>query len=116
MDISPDQIRAARALLRLEQAELARRAQVSVMTIRRLEGAEGRGRVTQPIVQGVRRALEAAGAEFIPDGVRRRRASQLDAEALYEDLRRISLDSAARLQGSNQLTEDDLYDADGLPA
>ncbi|MEI9981934.1 MAG: XRE family transcriptional regulator [Aliidongia sp.] len=116
MDITPDQIRAARALLRLEQAELARRAHVSVMTIRRLEGAEGRGRVTPPIVQGVRRALEQAGAEFIPDGVRRRPVPLPDADILYEDLRRISLDSAARLQGRDLLTEDDLYDADGLPA
>ena len=116
MDITPGQIRAARALLRLEQAELARRAHVSVVTIRRIEAAEGRLRVSAPIVDGVRRALEQAGAEFIPDGVRRRPTPRPDAEALYEDLRRISLDSAARLQGRDSLTEDDLYDADGLPA
>ena len=45
MIITPEQIRAARALLRLEQDELARRAQVSVATVRRLEAAEGAGRI-----------------------------------------------------------------------
>jgi transcriptional regulator with XRE-family HTH domain len=116
MEITPEQIRAARALLRLEQAELARRAHVSIVTIRRLEGADGSERVTPVTVDGVRRALEQAGAEFIPDGVRRRRAVRPDARSLYEDLRAISLRSAARLQGRELLTDADLYDEDGLPA
>jgi transcriptional regulator with XRE-family HTH domain len=116
MDITPEQIRAARALLRLEQAELAQHAHVSVVTIRRLESVRGRARVTLPIVEGVRRALEQAGAEFIPDGVRRRSVPRPDADSLYDDLRRISLQSAARQQGRELLTEDDLYDEDGLPA
>ncbi len=116
MDISPEQIRAARAILRLEQAELARRAQVSVITIRRLEGVNGGERVAAGTLIGVRRALEHAGAEFIPDGVRRRRDAHPDADALYDDLRAISLRAAARLQGRELLTEADLYDEDGLPA
>ena len=41
---------------------------------------------------------------------------QPDAQTLYDDLRRISLGSAALLQGRDLLTDDDLYDADGLPA
>ena len=73
MEITPEQIRAARALLRLEQAELADRAHVSVVTIRRLEGGQGNERVAPGTVAGVREALEQAGAEFIPGGVRRRR-------------------------------------------
>ncbi len=116
MEITPEQIRAARALLRLEQAELAQRAHVSVVTIRRLEGVDGNARVTPVTVQGIRRALEQAGAEFIPDGVRRRRATPPDARTFYEDLRAISLRSAARLQGRELLTDADLYDEDGLPA
>jgi transcriptional regulator with XRE-family HTH domain len=116
MYITPEQIRAARALLRLEQAELARRARVSVVTIRRIEGAEGSQRVTPATLDGVRQALEQAGAEFIPDGVRRRRPVRPDARSLYEDLRAISLRSAARLQGRELLTDADLYDEDGLPA
>ncbi len=115
MEITPEQIRAARALLRLEQAELAHRAHVSVVTIRRLEGVHGSERVTPVILDGVRQVLEQAGAEFIPHGVRRRTADS-DANALFEELRAISLRSAERLQGRTLLTDADLYDEDGLPA
>ncbi len=116
MDVTPEQIRAARALLRLEQAELAHRAHVSVVTIRRLEGPDGSKRVLPATFNGVRMALEQVGAEFIPDGVRRRRFGRSDADTLYDDLRAISLRSAARSQGHEALTEADLYDEDGLPA
>ena len=113
MDVTPEQIRAARALLRLEQAELAKRARVSVVTLRRLEAAEGRHRVAPGTVSGIRAVLEQAGAEFIPGGVRR--AGGTDATRLFEDLRAISLRSAERLQGHATLTDADLYDANGLP-
>jgi transcriptional regulator with XRE-family HTH domain len=111
-----EQMRAARALLRLGQADLAERAQVSVVTIRCIEGAEGNERVTPGTVACIRLALEQAGAEFIPDGVRRRRAVPPEARTLYEDLRAISLRSAERLQGRVLLIDADLYDEDGLPA
>ena len=111
LEITSDQLRAARALPRLEQAELAERARVSVVTIRRIEAM--RGRVASRTVDGVRRALEQAGAEFLPDGVRRRRP---DEEAVFQDLRGISLRSAERLRGRAVLTDADLYDEDGLPA
>jgi transcriptional regulator with XRE-family HTH domain len=116
MQITPDQIRAARALLRLDQAEVAQRAHVSVVTIRRLEGSDSGERVTPATLDSVRAVLEQAGAEFIPLGVRRRRAVRPDADALYEDLRAISLRSSARLQAGHQLTDADLYDENGLPA
>ena len=116
MDVTPDQIRAARALLHLEQAELARRAHISVVTVRRLEATGHRKRVAPVTLAGVRQALEQAGAEFIPDGVRRRRTVRPDDGALFEDLRAISLRSAARLRGRALLTDVDLYDEDGLPA
>lgn len=115
MEITAEQIRAARALLRLEQAELARRTQVSVVTIRRLERGQAAGRVQSGTVAEVRQALEEAGAEFIPDGVRRRHAAQPEARALYEELRAISLKSAARLADRALLTDADLYDGNGLP-
>lgn len=115
MEITPEQIRAARALLRLEQTELAERAHVSVVTIRRLERDQGNQRVAPGTLAGVRKALEEAGAEFIPDGVRRR-PTRPDARSLYEDLRAISLRSAARLQDRALLTDADLYDENGLPA
>lgn len=116
MEITPEQIRAARALLRLDQAELAQRAHVSVVTIRRIEGAAGSERVTAITVEGVRQALEQAGAEFIPDGVRRRLVARPDAGSLYDDLRAVSQRSAARLRECELLTDADLYDEDGLPA
>jgi transcriptional regulator with XRE-family HTH domain len=115
MEITPEQIRAARALLRLEQAELAERARVSVVTIRRLERGRKGDRVAPGTSEGVRQALEEAGAEFIPDGVRRRRTARPGTRTLYEDLRAISLRSAARLHGCELLTDADLYDENGLP-
>jgi transcriptional regulator with XRE-family HTH domain len=42
---SAEQIKAARALLRMEQDDLARRSGVSITTIRRLEAAQGAGLV-----------------------------------------------------------------------
>jgi transcriptional regulator with XRE-family HTH domain len=113
MDVTSEQIRAARALLRIEQSELARMAEVSVSTIRRLEAAGGDGLVTGGTVAAVRVALERAGADFIDDGVRRR--PRPDRDALYRDLRRIAEKSAAMLSGAPPLTDADLYGDDGLP-
>ena len=115
MIVTPEQIRAARALLRLEQEDLARRAQVSVATVRRLEAAGQAARVVPATLERVRAALEAAGAEFIPDGVRRR-PLRPDTEALVLDLQIISVQSAAALAGNEPMCEADLYDEAGLPA
>ena len=115
MQVTPEQIRAARALLRLEQAELAERVGASVITIRRLESSQGRERVAPRLLARVRSVLEEAGAEFIPDGVRRRRSERTDTAVLYEDLRTISLRSAVRLQDRELLTDTDLYNESGLP-
>lgn len=59
------QIRAARALLDWTQPELARRAGLSLPTIRRMEGVMGPGRSSAANVDAVRRALETGGVEFI---------------------------------------------------
>ena len=116
MNITPDQVRAARALLRLEQEEVSRRAHVSVVTIRRIEAAHDAGRVAPATLAAVRTVLESAGAEFIPGGVRRRGAGPTEKAALFETLRTLSLRSADRLRGHALLTDHDLYDGDGLPA
>jgi transcriptional regulator with XRE-family HTH domain len=71
MLITPEQIRAARALLRLDQARLARDAGISIVTLRRPEQQHGLAKVAPAIVNVVRGALEKAGAEFIDRGVRR---------------------------------------------
>jgi transcriptional regulator with XRE-family HTH domain len=117
MIVTPDQVRAARALLRMEQRELAERAQNSVATLRRIEAAESN--VAAETVERVQTALEAAGEEFIARGVRRRPAATAGAEAEREarilELMAIAERSAA-LQAGNDFTEDDLYDENGLPA
>lgn len=116
MDVTPEQFRAARALLHLQQSELAGMAGVSVVTIRRLEAPDRRVVASPQTLNSVRTALEKAGAEFIQGGVRRRVDSAPDAVERFNDLRDISLRSAARLEGQETLTDRDLYDEDGLPA
>ncbi len=79
--LSSDQIRAARALLRWRAEDLARASAVGVATIRRAELAEGETSMTAPNDMAVRRALEAAGVEFIDQngggpGVRLRKRQQ----------------------------------------
>ncbi len=112
--ISAEQIKAARALLRLEQEELARRAGVSISTIRRLEAASGEGQVAQPTLDMVVKALEEAGVEFIHQGVSLKAKPRNDKE-LFERLRAIAERAAAEQAGRDWLTDADLYGDDGLP-
>lgn len=109
-----DQLRAARAILRLNQWDTAQLANVPVYLVRQIEAADGRP-VAPAIMDRIRVALEQAGVEFIPDGIRRRRPARPGA-ASFEDLRAISLRSAEQLRGHAVLTDADLYDQDGLPA
>jgi transcriptional regulator with XRE-family HTH domain len=112
--VTSEQIKAARALLRMEQEELAKRAGVSVTTIRRLEAADREYAVAQETAEGVQNALQEAGVEFIRDGVRRIR-KEADPE-LVADLMKIAEESARLLKDAPPFTEDDLYDQNGLPA
>ena len=65
--MTAEQIRAARALLRWDQATLAKAASVSVETIKRLERIDGPLLATKmATIEALRRALEDAGVEFIP--------------------------------------------------
>ena len=61
--MSPDQSRAARGLLDWSQAELAARSNLSESTIRDFE--KGRRVPSINNLAAIRRALEAAGVEFI---------------------------------------------------
>jgi transcriptional regulator with XRE-family HTH domain len=60
------QLKAARALARIDQKELADRSGVSVPTIKRMEAGDGPIRGNYENVAAVVAALEAAGIEFIP--------------------------------------------------
>src|SRR5689334_23959771 len=63
--LTSGQIRAARAFLRWRAEDLARESAVGVATIRRAELADDATSMTAPNDLAVRRALEAAGVEFI---------------------------------------------------
>lgn len=63
--LTSEQIRAARAMLRMEQAALAEAAGVSVETIKRLEAQNGpllSGRIAT--LSAIEKALMKAGVEF----------------------------------------------------
>src|ERR1017187_3293389 len=65
--ITSAQIRAARELLRWSAIDLARESSVGVNTIRRAEVAENGTSLTAANELAIRRALEAAGVEFIDE-------------------------------------------------
>ena len=65
--ISSAQMRAARALLRWSALDLAKASKVGVATIRRVEVVEGEIPVTDANEVALRKALEAAGVEFIDE-------------------------------------------------
>jgi transcriptional regulator with XRE-family HTH domain len=75
------QIRAARALLRWTADDLARKSTLGVNTIRRAELAESETALTAANDLAIRRALEAAGVDFIDEngggtGVRLKKPSR----------------------------------------
>jgi transcriptional regulator with XRE-family HTH domain len=79
--ISSEQIRAARALLRWEQKDLAEASGVSLPSIKRLETQPGQLAAQPRTVDDLRAALEKAGVEFIAEngggaGVRMRKKAK----------------------------------------
>jgi hypothetical protein len=65
--LSSEQIRAARALLRWEQRELAEASGISLPSIKRLETQPGPLAAQERTVFELRHALEKGGVEFIPE-------------------------------------------------
>lgn len=63
--MSPEQCRAARALLRMEQGALADAAGVARSTVIDYEKGERKPRAAS--IEAIKRALEAAGVQFIPE-------------------------------------------------
>ncbi|MBV1865825.1 MAG: helix-turn-helix domain-containing protein [Rhodobacteraceae bacterium] len=65
--VSIEQVKAARALLRWSQIDLAKSSNISIPTIKRLEAGTGEigGRLETAIA--IRMALETAGVEFIAE-------------------------------------------------
>lgn len=76
--LTGEQLRAARAMLKMEQGELAELSGVSVETIKRLERLDGPLSANSMTLVGLQQALEGEGAIFLPEngglpGVRLRR-------------------------------------------
>jgi DNA-binding transcriptional regulator YiaG len=66
-NVTGRQIAAARTLLGMNQPDLARLANVSVPTLKRMEASDGPASALPNNVLAVRRALESAGVEFIAE-------------------------------------------------
>jgi transcriptional regulator with XRE-family HTH domain len=66
--ITAAQLRAARALLGMDQRAMAHAALLSVPTIQRMEGSEGVIRGTVDSLMKLIAALQAAGVELIDEG------------------------------------------------
>ena len=66
--ITAQQLRAARALLAIDQTELAERAQLSLPTIQRMETSGGLIRGNVQSLMRVVQALEDLGVDLIADG------------------------------------------------
>ena len=60
-------MRAARALLRWRAQDLADAAEVGLATIQRAEKEDGPVQMNRSTAEAIRRALDAAGVEFIPE-------------------------------------------------
>ena len=65
--LSSEQVRAARALLRWEQKDLADASGISLPSIKRLETQRGRLAAQDRTAKAIRSALEEAGVTFIDD-------------------------------------------------
>jgi predicted transcriptional regulator len=114
MLITPEQIRAARALLRLDQAAVAHDAGISLVTLRRLEEPHGLGKVAPATVEAVRRVLEKAGAEFVDRGVRHRALTAEAIRLVRRDIDRIVARSVKLMKQFPPLGNDELFDENGL--
>ena len=66
--ITAAQLRAARALLGIDQRELAQRCSLSLPTIQRMEGSEGVIRGNVDSLMKLVEALSLAGIELIAEG------------------------------------------------
>lgn len=63
--ISSEQLRAARALLRITVVELSKMADVGVATIKRIEAGSGLPSANIRTLDSITKALKNAGVEFV---------------------------------------------------
>jgi transcriptional regulator with XRE-family HTH domain len=87
--VTSEQVRAARALLRWEQKDLANASMVSLPSIQRLETKPGPLAAQARTIAAIRAALESAGVEFTngnAPGVKLHKAGAKVASIPIEDL------------------------------
>ncbi len=111
-----DQIRAARALLRLEQGVVAQDAGFSIVTLRRLQEPSGLSKVAPATIERVHAVLERAGVEFVDRGVRRRAPDAAEMAAVRRDIDDIVARAVALSAGRPLIQQLDLYDEIGVRA
>jgi hypothetical protein len=103
--ITGEQLRAGRAIVRLEQVDVAQRAGVSVDTVKRLESIVGPVSANISTIESLQSTLEAAGVIFVAEngggpGVRLRKKLESPAEltqrieAMEADLAKTDADPA----------------------
>ena len=91
MTITSEQVRAARALLRWEQKDLAGASKISLPAIKRMETVKGPLAAQARTIEAVRAAFETAGVVFIEEngggaGVRLHKRGPIPPEIAVEDL------------------------------
>jgi transcriptional regulator with XRE-family HTH domain len=107
---APDQLRAARALLGLEQRAVARDAGISVATLRRVEAGVAPDDTTRRVAD----ALHRAGVRFISHGVQLRKHAATAGDRAHR-LDEILAQADAVPVIDPSVTEASLYGDDGLP-
>jgi predicted transcriptional regulator len=108
---APGQLRAARALLGLEQGPVARDAGISVATLRRVEA----GVAPDDTARRVAEALHRAGVRFIGHGVQLRKHGAVAPGDRARRLDEILAQADAIPIIDPSVTEGSLYGDDGLP-
>jgi transcriptional regulator with XRE-family HTH domain len=106
LGLTGEQVRAGRALLGWDQAELAERANISVKTVKRLEATSGQ--VDARSEWAVKKALELGGIDFVgehdwrerTDGVRfaKDKTAKLREELVEDVSRSLLIDLAEKLR------------------
>jgi transcriptional regulator with XRE-family HTH domain len=110
--LTSEQLRAARAMVRMEQTRLAERSGVSVETIKRLEAQQGKLNAKSETVDRLRYALESEGVAFSSDpdhpGV------YLGADKIKAHVEIMTAQIAGAVEASlmNQLRENPLLERD----
>jgi transcriptional regulator with XRE-family HTH domain len=99
LHLTGEQIRAARALARIEQTELARRASLSLETIKRLERIRGPVEANARTLRSIQRAFETIGITFHGDETGRVGVSRYpEAEQLVQEADKAAKPLADRLR------------------